>query len=87
MDDHLAKQGDVLAHGRGQHDEIGVGDGGQVVSRRVDGTPRQRLANDRLPIDGNHAGRRPRAASPKRNRPADQSEANNRDLREDGGIR
>jgi len=80
----LPQQRDVLAYGRGQHDEVGIRHRREILGRHVDRPPRQPLAQHRLPIDGQHVRRRPGAPRSKRNRSADEPQADDGDARKNG---
>jgi hypothetical protein len=72
--------------GRRQHDQVRFRDHDQVVGGDVDGVQPHRRLEDVLIVDPDHERCRPQLARLERNRPADQAEADNPDLAEDGSL-
>jgi hypothetical protein len=82
----LGQQRDVLTHGRGENDQVGLGEHHHVVGRDVDGMETHRRLEDILVIDSDDQRRRPELTRREGNRPADETEPDNADLLEHRGL-
>ena len=82
-----AEQRDVLLHRRREDDDVRLGEDDEIVGGDVDRVQPHRRLEDVLVVDADDQRARPQLAGAQRNRPADQPEPDDADLREDRRLR